>query len=256
MKLLSGKTVLITGAGSNVGRAAAALFARHGAGLALSDLAPERIGDAGSGANHRLTVQTDLTSYSACEALVQRTLDRFGSIEALCNTVGIDPPSARETLDTSEADWDRIMSVNLKAVFFACKATLPAMIARGRGSIVNIGSQGALSTLPGMTAYGVSKAGVLQLTRQIASDYGSRGVRANCVCPSGLEFPSADRFAAMRDEELQKRTETMRRISALGRGCTSADVAGAMLFLVSDLSGFITGAAIPVEGGATSMLHF
>jgi NAD(P)-dependent dehydrogenase (short-subunit alcohol dehydrogenase family) len=183
-------------------------------------------------------------------------LNAFGRIDALCNTAGIDPPSARTTLETSEADWDRIMTVNLKAVFLACRSVLPAMRAQRAGAIVNVASQGALLVLPGMTAYGVSKAGVVQLTRQIAADYAADGIRANCVCPSGLEQPSADRLAALDAGQLERRAEVMRRISPLGRVCSPNDVACAMLFLISNLSGFTTGATVPVEGGATMMLRF
>jgi NAD(P)-dependent dehydrogenase (short-subunit alcohol dehydrogenase family) len=255
--LLDGKTVIVTGAGSNVGRAAARLFAEHGAALVLVDRDPARLpGRADAHRTPVLTVAADLTSGPECERMTGEAVARFGRVDGLCNTFGVDPPTARGTLDTSEADWDRIMAVNLKAVFLCCRAVLPVMRAQGGGSIVNVASQGALLTLPGMTAYGVSKAGVLQLTRQIASDHGSEGIRANCVCPSGLEQPSLDRLSALSEEQLSRRTETMKRLSPLGRVCTPEDVANAMLFLLSDLATFTTAAALPVEGGGTAVLRF
>jgi meso-butanediol dehydrogenase/(S,S)-butanediol dehydrogenase/diacetyl reductase len=256
MKLLEGKTVLVTGAGSNVGRAVARLFATHGARLALADLdaRDEEPGTAAAPAACR--IQADLTRAAEAQRMVEQTLAALGGVDVLCNTFGIDPPAATTTLETSEADWDRIMAVNLKAVFLTCKAVLAVMQAQGRGVIVNIASQGVLRALPAMTAYGVSKAGVLQLTRQIAADHAAQGIRANCVCPSGLTSPSRDRRAVLGPEALARRTAVMEKAAPLGRVCQPEDVAGAMLFLASDLSGYVTGAALPVEGGATVALRF
>ncbi|MFI5011801.1 MAG: SDR family NAD(P)-dependent oxidoreductase [Hyphomicrobiales bacterium] len=257
MRLLEGKTIIVTGAGSNVGRAAEKLFGAHGARLVAVDRDAGRIAPAPHDHDgERLAIEADLTSADACRHMVERAVERFGAVHGLCNTFGIDPPSARGTLETSEEDWDRIMLVNLKAVFLCCRAVLPAMRANGGGSIVNIASQGSLLTLPGMTAYGVSKAGVLQLTRQIASDHGADGIRANCVCPSGLEQPSLDRLSVLSEEQLSRRADAMKRMSPLGRVCTPQDVANAMLYLVSDLSAFVTAAALPVEGGGTAVLRF
>lgn len=257
MKLLDEKTIIVTGAGSNVGRAAETLFAAHGARLVAVDRDLARLAPAAEiGTPNRLIVEADLTETKAAERIVAEAKAHFGAVDGLFNTFGIDPPSARDTLDTSDEDWDRIMLVNLKAVFLVCRAVLPTMRQAGRGAIVNTASQGALLTLPGMTAYGVSKAGVLQLTRQIAADHGADGIRANCVCPSGLEQPSLDRLAILGEEQLARRTATMTRLSPLGRVCTPQDVAQAALFLLSDLATYITAAAIPVEGGGTSVIRF
>ncbi len=254
MKLLADKVVLITGAGSNVGRATAKLFDDHGAKLMLSDIDPDRVTDPPAGAE---ITAADLTEKDDCQAMVGAIEDRFGGLDGLCNTAGIDPPSARTTLETSVEDWDLIMNVNLKGTFLSCQAALPLLLKRrGGATITNIASQGALLTLPAMTAYGVSKAGVLQLTRQIASDHGTDGIRANCVCPSGLEQPSADRLKVLSDERLAKRAEIMQKAAPLGRVCLPEDVANALLFFTSHLSGFTTGSAFAVEGGATSMIRF
>jgi NAD(P)-dependent dehydrogenase (short-subunit alcohol dehydrogenase family) len=257
MKTLDGRTIIVTGAGSNVGRAAEALFAAHGARLVAVDRNLARLAPASEiTASERLVVEADLTCAEAAERVAAAAKDRFGAIDGLFNTFGIDPPTARGTIDTSEEDWDHIMLVNLKAVFLVCRAVLPVMCAAKRGAIVNTASQGALLTLPGMTAYGVSKAGVLQLTRQIAADHGGDGIRANCICPSGLEQPSADRLAVLGDEQLARRTAAMTRISPLGRVCAPRDVADAALFLLGDSASYITAAAIPVEGGSTSVIRF
>jgi dihydroanticapsin dehydrogenase len=255
--LLADKIVVITGAGSTVGLAATRLFLDHDARLVLADRDPTRMmPDADLDKDRVLKVKADLTSEADCERIARETVARFSKIDVLCNTFGIDPPTARGTLETSEHDWNQILSVNLTAVFRCCRAVLPVMRTGGGGSIVNIASQGSLLTLPGMTAYGVSKAGVLQLTRQIASDHGVDGIRANCVCPSGLESPSQDRLSVLTAEQLGRRTETMKRMSPLGRVCSPLDVANAMLFLASDLSSFTTASALPVEGGGTAVIRF
>lgn len=250
-QLLEGRIALITGAGSNVGRAATALFREHGAKLALADIAA-----GGIGGPCDLVFEGDMTSAADCMRMVEETVARFGRLDILCCTVGIDPPSARSVTETSPEDWARIMSVNVDSVFLACRAALPAMCETGGGAIVTVASQGALLAMPGMAAYGVSKAAVLQLTRQIAADYGRAGIRANCVCPSGLQMPSRDRLAIVDETQLGRRAEAMSRMAPLGRICTPMDVAGAMLFLASGLSGFVTGAALPVEGGGTMALRF
>jgi NAD(P)-dependent dehydrogenase (short-subunit alcohol dehydrogenase family) len=261
MRLLDKKRVLVTGAGSNVGRAVCALFAEHGAVLAAADIDEQRARDAAAGAvgyavPAPVVLRADLTSGTDCEQMVRETVAALGGIDILCNTAGIDPPTATKAHETSETDWDRIIAVNLKGVFLSCKHVLPVMLESGAGAIVNVASQGALLTLPAMTAYGVSKAGVLQLTRQIAADYAREGIRANCVCPSGLELPSLDRLSRLQPGQLERRAEVMKQAVPLGRVCTPADVASAMLFLASELSGFTTGAALPVEGGATTVLKF
>jgi NAD(P)-dependent dehydrogenase (short-subunit alcohol dehydrogenase family) len=245
------KVVVITGAGSNVGRAVADRLRAEGARLALADIRTDGLGEAGD-----LVVGADLTRASDAERLAAETVARFGRVDVLACTVGIDPPGARTVTDTSEADWDRIMSVNVKSVFLACRALIPHMQAGGGGSIVTVASQGALLTMPGMAAYGVSKAAVLQLTRQIAVDYGRDNIRANAVCPSGLEMPSLDRLELLEEDQLARRREAMGRLNPLGQVCSPAHVADAMMYLAGSGAAFVTGVAMPVEGGGTMALRF
>ena len=259
---LAGRRALITGAGSNVGRALATLFAREGARLVLADVDPARARAAAAacaeagGARAPLVVQADLTRRADTERMAAETVAALGGIDILANTAGVDPPSAGLAHETSEEAFDHIVAVNLKGTFLACRAALPQMLAQRGGVIVNVASQGALLALPGMTAYGVSKAGVLQLTRQIAADYARHGIRANCVCPSGLVQPSLDRLAVLDAAQLERRAAVMKAAAPLGRICTPEDVAAAMAFLASDAASFTTGAALPVEGGATIALRF
>ncbi len=243
--------VVITGAGSNVGRACADRFRSEGAKLVLADIRTEGLGEAGD-----LVIEADLTLSADCARLASAAKTRFGRIDVLACTVGIDPPGARTVTETSLADWNRIMEVNVTSVFLSCQAIIPLMQAGGGGSIITVASQGALLTMPGMAAYGVSKAAVLQLTRQIAADHGRDGIRANAVCPSGLEMPSVDRLEVLGEDQLARRMEAMSRLNPLGRVCTPGDVADAMLYLAGDGASFVTGAALPVEGGGTMALRF
>ncbi len=251
MSDFDGKVVIITGAGSNVGRIAADRFRAGGARLVLADI---RTG--GLGTDGDVVVGADLTRTDDCARLATEAMARFGRIDVLACTVGIDPPGARTVTETTEADWDRVMAVNVKSVFLAAQAVIPCMQAGGGGSIVTVASQGALLTMPGMAAYGVSKAAVLQLTRQIAADYGRDNIRANAVCPSGLEMPSVDRLEILAPDQLARRMEAMGRLNPLGRVCSPADVVDAMLYLAGDGASFVTGAALPVEGGGTMALRF
>lgn len=248
---LSGKVALITGAGSNVGRAVVARYRAAGMKLVLVDMRTAGLGEADN-----LVIEADLTQSAASEDLVSAAMKRFGRIDVLCCTVGIDPPTARTVPETSDMDWDRIMAVNVKSVFLSARAVLPKMIEAGSGCIVTVASQGALLTMPGMAAYGTSKAAVLGLTRAMAADHGKHGIRANCVCPSGLQMPSQDRLGILTPEQMARREEAMGKMVPLGRVCSPDDVADAIMFLTGKSSSFITGAAIPVEGGGTMTLRF
>lgn len=248
---MTGQVALVTGAASTVGQAVTQVYRALGMRLVLADLHTD-----GLGQDNDLVVQADLTRADACADVVAQAVDRFGAIDILVNTQGIDPPSARTVLETSQDDWDRIINVNLGSVFQTCKATLEVMIAQGRGVIVNVASQGALLSMPSMAAYGTSKAAVLALTRAIATDHGKQGIRANCVCPSGLDLPSRDRLEGLDHDRLAQRRTTMENMSPLGDVCSPQDVADAILFLSGPQSRFITGAALPVEGGATMALRF
>src|SRR3954454_5005377 len=127
-RLLQGRTVLITGAGSNVGRAASALFAEHGAKLALADIDPARVPD------EPLVIAADLTDSQACRRMAERASAELGGIDVLCNTAGIEPPGATTATETSDADWERILAVNLGGVFRSCRVVLPVMLAAGAGA--------------------------------------------------------------------------------------------------------------------------
>lgn len=239
MKLLEGKVCLIAGAAATrgIGAATARLFADHRARLVLADNAtePEFTGDS-------IAVRCDISCADDCSRAVAAGIERFGRIDVLVNSAGI--VSSDGLLDVADADFDRMVEVNLKGAFNLSRAVLPAMVAQGTGSIVHIASLAAQrgGGLVGGAHYAASKGGVLSLTRSIAREFGPSGVRANAVCPAMAQTGMLDGVAP----------QAVQRIVAeipLRRLGSPTDVAGACLFLASDLAAFVTGATLDVNGG-------
>src|SRR5437016_2647867 len=191
---LDGKVALITGAASGMGKVAATLFAGEGAKVVLTDVldeagerAAEEIRSAGGEA---LYVHADISSPADCEAMVGAAVDRFGSLGILYNNAGIFPADDGSVTETAEATWDRVMNINLKGVFLGCKYGIPAMLASGGGSIINVASFVALmGAATAQVAYTTSKGGVLSMTREIAVEFARRNIRANALCPGPIETP-------------------------------------------------------------------
>jgi dihydroanticapsin dehydrogenase len=184
--------------------------------------------------------------------MVQATVDRWGRLDILFNNAGIDLPQATTVVETSEADWDRILAINLGGVFLGSRHALPVMMAQRAGVIINTASRAGLAATPGEAAYCASKGGVVSLTRQMALDYAAYNIRVNCICPGVLEKPTTDRqqfLTSLSPAALDQRKEKFAGENPLGRLCTPADVAKAALFLASDESAYITGTALLVDGG-------
>ncbi len=250
---LVGKTALITGGGTGIGRACALLFAREGARVAvagrraepLSVLAAE-IYNAGGEA---LAVQCDVTDVGEVERAVRMAVHRFGRLDVVVNSAGVLAIGTAE--ETSEAHWDRMIAVNLKGTFLVSRAALSELRKSGGGSIINIGSVLGLVGMKQRAAYAASKGGVTQLTRAMALDHAHEGIRINCICPAIVETElTRDLFAQQKDPEAlrQKRIEQI----PLGRMGRPEDVAQMALFLASDESSWLTGAALPLDGGLTA----
>lgn len=257
---VSGKVALVTGAGSvgpgiGNGRAAALVYARQGAQVMLVDLhldaADETrtlIQEAGGTC---ATFQADVSRPEACRRAVSACVEAYGRLDILHNNVGIEIPGGLE--ETSEADWDRTMSVNLKSMFLMCRHAIGQMLAQGSGAIVNISSINAVRTLQALSlAYGVSKAGVIALTREIAVEYADRGIRANAILPGMMATPfvTASLTGAYGGDIRTMMGQRDARCPT-GKQGEGWDVAHLALFLASDEAKYITGTSVVVDGAQT-----
>jgi NAD(P)-dependent dehydrogenase (short-subunit alcohol dehydrogenase family) len=249
---LQGRVVLVTGAGSagsgaGTGSAIAHLFALEGARVALIDRERARAEHTlamiaeGGGSAHVL--EGDITNAATCEGLVAAAAERFGGLDILVNNVGV--ASGTRLEDQGEADWHRILNVNLTGAMLMTRSALPHLKQHRRGCIVNIASLAGLVAVGGSVAYGASKAGLIQLTRDVALQYGPEGIRANVIVPGHIFTPMTD---GMFDEAAR---ELRRKIAPLGLVGDAWDVAQAALFLASDEARFVSGACLPVDGGVS-----
>ena len=251
--LLEGRVALITGAASGQGRAASLLFADHGADIAVIDIddagAAETVARVEATGRTAHAVHADVSHASACAAMVEETVERFGRVDVLYNNAAVQ--MSGRLVDTSEADWNLTIATNLSAVFWACRAAIPAMVAGGRGSIISTASVLGLIGSEGYAAYGPAKAGLVALMRQIATEYGPE-IRANVIAPGSIDTP---RFRKVADDMPDPTgfVDGLARIIPLRRLGTADDVAGIALFLASDLSAYTSGAVIPADGGLAAL---
>jgi NAD(P)-dependent dehydrogenase (short-subunit alcohol dehydrogenase family) len=248
MGKLDGKVALITGAGSGIGRASALLFAKEGAKVAVVDYVPEggretvkMIKKAGGEA---IFIEADVSKAADAERMVKTTVDTYGRIDILFNNAGIMGPLAR-TAKTTEEQWDLVVNINLKGVFLGSKYAIPVMLNQGGGVIVNTGSTAGIGALPRLPAYSASKAGVIQLSKAMAMEYGGRNIRVNCICPGGIQTPIAA-ASGLTGEQTVLPGQPIRRVGQ------PEDIAHAVLYLASDDASYVTGATLIVDGGYTS----
>ena len=251
--LLAGKVALITGAASGQGRAAAVLFAAHGASVAIADIdqqgATETARLVEKQGGPALAVRADVSRPHDCEAMVRATVDYFGFLDILYNNAAVQ--MSGRLVDCTEDDWDMTIATNLSAIFWACRAALPHMLGREGGSIINTASTLGLIGSEGYAAYGAAKAGLVALTRQIAVDYGPM-VRANVIAPGSIDTPRFRKVTAARDDPGEFLRMLMANVPARRLG-TAGDVAEIALFLASDRAGYTSGAVIPCDGGLAAM---
>jgi 3-oxoacyl-[acyl-carrier protein] reductase len=243
--LLDGRVALVTGAARGIGRECAERLSGAGAAVVIADrldeeanATAEQIRKSGGRA---VALAIDLTQTDQIPAMVERAEKAFGQLDILINNAGISLDTATETITGDE--WDLVMNVNLKAVFFVARAALPALLRQGNGAIVNVSSIVARSGGVNSTVeYSASKGGVLALTRVLARQYGPRSIRVNAVTPGPIMTEMIAKWPKERLDNLVERIPLRR----LG---TAADVADSVLFLASPLAGWLTGVAIDVAGG-------
>ena len=248
------RTVIITGAGSGIGRATAMLLASEGANVMVTDLsldAAEATTEAIiAAAGEATALCVDVTQAEDTENMVKATVERYGGVDVLFNNAGI--VIAGSVTDSEESGWQQTFDVNLKGVMLGCKYAIPEMIKRGGGAVINTSSMNGLVASQAIASYAASKGAVLMLTKQMALDYAAQQVRVNCVCPSDVNTPLIRGFidSTPNPRATEKR---LRDRVPLGRMAEPEDVAQAVAFLASDAASFITGVALPVDGGVTTM---
>lgn len=247
---LAGKVALITGGTSGIGRATARLFATEGARVAITGRSAERgtevVREIEADGGEAVFVPGDVRSAEDCRRAVERTLAAFGHIDVLFNNAGVF--YANDAVACTEEEWDEQVDASLKGAFLMSKFALPAMIAQGGGSIVHNSSGWGLAGGERAVAYCAAKGGLVNMTRAMAIDHGPQGIRVNCVCPGDTETPmehaDAEREGRTWEEYVAWASER-----PLGRMGDPDEVARAVLFLASDESSFVTGAALAVDGG-------
>jgi NAD(P)-dependent dehydrogenase (short-subunit alcohol dehydrogenase family) len=250
---LQNKVAVITGSASGIGRECALLFAAEGAAVVISDLNDEagaatvRDIRQNSG-SEAIYVHADVSKTADVEHLITKAVDTFGKLDVMMNNAGIFPDADGSVTDTSEDVWDLVMRVNLKGVFLGCKHAIPALLASGGGSIVNVASFVAVmgAAVP-QIAYTASKGGVLSMTREIAVEFARKNIRANALCPGPVETPLMHTIFS----DPVKKNRRLVHIPP-GRFAQPREVAQAALFLASDESSFVNGATFMVDGGITA----
>lgn len=244
---LGGQVAIVTGGGSGLGRAIALGLYEAGSLVAVVDISAERAeqvaGEIRAKGGQAISIQTDVTRSREVQAMAQEVSKAWDKIDVLVNSAGIVFRSP--ALEYPEAEWDRVVGINLKGTFLCCQTIGKAMVDRGKGSIINIASIGGLVGYPGCIAYLASKGGVVQLTRGLAVEWAKAQVRVNAIAPFVFDTPMVSPIKVKEPTHFQRMVEK----APMGRLGQPEEIIGAAIFLASPASGLITGHVLPVDGG-------
>jgi len=250
---LNNKCALVTGGASGIGRATVELFVKEGAAVVIADINAElgkqvehEIQQAGGKA---VFVPCDVTRADDCQRAVQVAVKQFGRLDILFNNAGM--IRRANVLGTTEAEWDRVMDVNVKSIFLMSKYAVPVMAKQGGGSIINTGSGWGIKGGRNAVSYCASKGAVVNMTRAMAIDHGHLNIRVNCVCPGDTDTPMLhDEAIQVGQPDAQFMAEAAER--PLNRYAQPIEIAQSVLYLASDAASFVTGAILAVDGGGTA----
>jgi NAD(P)-dependent dehydrogenase (short-subunit alcohol dehydrogenase family) len=257
---LENQVAVVTGAASGIGKAAAQLFAKEGARVAVVDLdrhgGEETVRTITAEGGQAIFVQVDVTKSQMIEDAVSRIVSEFGKIDVLYNCAGVEifvlfPKADGTVVGTREIEWDTLLDINLKGTFLFCKYVIPHMMKRKRGVVLNMGSDMGIVGGLASAAYCASKGGVVLMTKQMALDYAPFNIRVNCICQTNAETPLNDKGMAVTGDPEGTR-KLLFKLIPLGRFATSQEIAKAALYLASDDGCFVTGATFTIDGGVTA----
>ena len=248
---LKGKVVIVTGAKSGIGLATAIRFADEGAKVVVADVkdARQEVSEIISRGAKALFVQVDVSSANQVTALIEKTLAAFGRLDVLVNNAGIE--LTKKVTETTEAEWEHLMNVNLKGVFLCSKAAIPIMQRNSGGVIVNVASELGLVGGSEIAAYSASKGGVVQLTKAMAIDHAGDGIRINCVAPGPVSTPLLESIIENSSNPEQER-QSIVDWTLVKRLARPEEIANVIVFMASDESSYMTGSVVVADGGWTA----